>query len=90
MDQKQSIFNDSVRDMPWLYYDWKDPNKYKLYFEYKQYIPGNTPHLPPLGIPTLIIINPNNAVYITNEGRGMIEKEALNAFDKWLTAMSFK
>lgn len=43
-----------------------------------------------LGIPCLIIINPNNSVYITNEGRGMIEKDGVNAFDKWLTAMSFK
>ena len=40
MDEKQSSFHDFTRDMPWLYYEWKDPLKYKLYFEYKEMIKG--------------------------------------------------
>jgi hypothetical protein len=40
MDGKQSDFSEHTRDMPWLYYEWKDPLKYKLYFEYKDQVPG--------------------------------------------------
>jgi len=90
MDGKQSDFDESTRDVPWLYYEWKDPLKYKLYFEYKDLIQGNTFIYSSLGIPCLIILNPNNGAVVTNQGRGMIEKEGHEAFSKWVTKMSFK
>ncbi|KAM3128535.1 hypothetical protein pb186bvf_019378 [Paramecium bursaria] len=81
LDENEDRYKESIRDFPWLYYEWKEHIKYQIYLEYKQHVPG---------FPCLLIINPNNSQVITNQGRGMIEKEGKEAFQKWLTKMSFK
>ncbi len=60
--------------MPWLAYDFHDENKIKLYLELKQHIHG---------IPTLIILNPNNGKILHSGGRGFVEKMGPDAFEKW-------
>ncbi|CAD8119460.1 unnamed protein product [Paramecium sonneborni] len=81
MDENEEKYKEIVSDMPWLFYDFKEFVKYQVYNEYKKHIQG---------IPCLLILNPNNGLVITNQGRGTIEKEGQGAFEKWLTQMSFK
>ncbi|CAD8203208.1 unnamed protein product [Paramecium octaurelia] len=81
MDENEEKYKETVTDMPWLFYDFKEFIKYQVYYEYKKHIQG---------VPCLLILNPNNGQVITNQGRGTVEKEGQGAFEKWLTQMSFK
>lgn len=67
--------------MPWLSYEFKDSNKIKFYLEFKQQI---------VGIPCLLVLNPNDGSLISKNGRGQIQKFATDAFDKWVGIAALK
>lgn len=43
MDENEEKYKESVRDMPWLFYDFREPVKYQVYFEYKKHVKGTSP-----------------------------------------------
>lgn len=40
MDENEERYKETVREMPWLFYDFKEPIKYQIYYEFKKQIPG--------------------------------------------------
>lgn len=52
-----------------------------MYLEYKSHIPG---------IPALLIIHTEDGSVLTNNGRGNVEKQGIDALETWQTMLSMK
>jgi hypothetical protein len=38
MDENEEKYKETVREMPWLFYNFKEFMKYQVYYEYKKHV----------------------------------------------------